>query len=242
MTTSLMNKTKTEILYDKILSLESRIQNLKENSINNETEVVKLNEQLNQLKQIHSKISSEEISQSKTIDEGIKSFKQEGISLLSLDIIKLKNENIELQKEILSLKSALHKNDEVNFSLQATINKLINTNSELSQINKLQEEHIANLKGRVFEDNPRIELNKKRNQLSLNDQIIPEGQNMNNNLWDRSNLGYNKESKIDEFAKEKNLWIGSITSNSNMQQLKGMNDKPDTNMRKYSQLLISNKN
>ena len=51
---------------------------------------------------------------------------------------------------------------------------------------------------------------------------------------------YNKELKIDDYAKDKQLWIGNASQS--LESVRKSQEEPKTNMRQYSKMLISNKN
>lgn len=236
------SKLRTEDLSDRIIKLEKQLNYISLNHINDqETEVSKLQQLLSQLKDIQNTLNYKK--EDEIIENSINEFKEDGLLLLNIDNVKLRQDKEDIMNEMKKMKEQMKKIQEQNILFKSNITELIQSNNELIQINALQEEHINNLKGKAFgaDLNPSIEQNKKRNSLLVNDQRILEGQNMNNNLWDKSNIGYNKEFKIDDYAKEKQLWIGNASHNLESVR-KSQQDEPKSNMRQYSKMLISNKN
>jgi hypothetical protein len=234
-------KLRTEELSDRILKLEQQLNIITFKHINEqEDEVSKLQLLLNQLKELQNTINLQ--NQDVIIDNSIKDFKENGLLLLNIDNVRLRQDKEEINNEMKDIREQMKKLQEQNIMLKSNITELIQSNNELLQINTLQEQHINNLKGKAFgaDLNPMVDQNKKSNSLLLNDQRILEGQNMNNNLWDKNNIDINKELKIDDYAKDKQLWIGNASQS--LDSVRKSQEEPKTNMRQYSKMLISNKN
>lgn len=259
-------KLRTELLQDRIDAMQKRLQDLKQTSAFTEEEddqgLKNIYTNSSDLNSKYLKIKSDEEN---VLNKEITQFKNEGLLLLNIDNLALRNKNLSLEEEVLRLKQeikTLNSNSVIQMSMIAELTK---TNEELIQINLMQEQHISNLKGKAFggDISNKYEANRKRQSL-VNEYSIPEGVNMNNNLWDKDNVGYQRQYKIDDFAKEKQLWI-SNTSNT-LNKLKADNtlnvapnnvnvvgnqsrlnlgnkkdsDAVSTNMGRYSKLIIQN--
>lgn len=261
-------KLKTEILQDKIYNIQERINKLKEIMyINEENKTVKIDSILQVSKSINSQLNNIEQDNSYTnkIELEIKNYKNsEGLLLLALSLFKSKLENKTISNSYNQIIDE-NKNLKQTIKIQKqNIDELLKNNNELFKIKTLQEENIENLKNNNFSNNNTISSNKLKNKFEIdkisnklfNDPNIIEGYNMNNNLWDRENVGYDNtymvgnSNNIEDFAKDKNLWIGNQINNINSSRINKTNDNnisygninKQNNMSRYGNMILSKKN
>mmetsp|Transcript_35332 Transcript_35332/g.36719 ORF Transcript_35332/g.36719 Transcript_35332/m.36719 type:complete len:142 (+) Transcript_35332:3-428(+) len=100
---------------------------------------------------------------------------------------------------------------------KANLTELVNVNNELMQVNMLQEQHIGKLKDKSIGGDiaHKYDMNNYKN--AHQDPRVYDNSGGGNN-WDQENVGYQKNPRFDEFAKENQLWLGN--TNNNLEKVK----------------------
>lgn len=247
------NKSRTEVLDDKIKSLNLRISKLKYLLGEDDLQVIQLNRLLETIKTQKAELIELDKTFEKTVDNEVNAFKNNGILAMNVENVRIKEEQESMRLEYIKMKEEIIRLNQQIVLHKANLVELANVNNELMQVNMLQEEHINKLKDKAYgvDIGSKYEVNKYK---QMNKDVrIHDNVNNNNGLWDRENVGYEKIQKFDEFAKENQLWLGNAKNNlekvkydviENNNQNYGVknNNGPTGNMRKYSPLIMkSNK-
>jgi hypothetical protein len=256
------NKTRTEVLDDKIKSLNSRISKLKNFLGEENVEVIQLNRLLETIEKQKEELSLLDKTFDKSVDNEINNFKNNGILAMNIENVRIQEEQNSMKREYIKMKEEIIKLNQQIVLHKANLVELANVNNDLMRVNMLQEEHISKLKDKAYgvDIGSKYDVNKYR-QMNK-DSTIHENVNNNNLLWDKENIGYEKTQKFDEFAKENQLWLGNAKNNlekvkydniennnnaygkqnnKNNINTNNNNNGPTGNMRKYSPLIMNNK-
>lgn len=129
-----------------------------------------------------------------------------------------KSEIDEVKKENLALKDKVSQYEKMIFEENQKKNE--SNNDKEKDKDKDKDNHYDN-----HYDNDKDYQNKPNNQYK-----IYEGENLNNLLWENEK---EKNEKLDDLIKEKNLWIGKHKNNIKNEIIKEKSFLPETNMRKY---------
>lgn len=231
--------TRLEIIDKRIINIEKRIKLLINNIGEDNIQVQKIKRILEQAQEQKAELTKQVHKSDQIIDSEITKFKKEGLITLNVEVLrqkhKLSNKNDEynnLKEEILRLNSQLTQH-------KSNINELISVNKEIMQVNILQEEHINKLKSNAYGGDISSKYEITKYKMSKQDNKIYDNINMNNNLWDKENIGYTKNNgKFEEFSKENQLWLGNV--NNNIEKIKNDNSLKSSNLKGVYNNMIGN--
>jgi hypothetical protein len=260
-------KTRLEVLEERILNAETIIEELnKELKDEGISEIQKMEKILNELREMKESIIEEEQKNNKEIKTEMNNFNQESLLLMNIEKVKVMNDNEKLKNEMEKFKEIIKNMEKELISKNVDIQKQKQYNDKILDINSEQEQEIKLLKAKAYgyDIAKKYDIykhkinNENKNIIDPNKHRLVEDENLAYNFWERENLAQMKNpSKLDDLAKERQLWIAN--SSKNIDKLVNKTESRDkdhmynnpygnrnngisTNMRKVSPMILNSGN
>jgi hypothetical protein len=252
------SKTRLELLEDRIAEAEKSIEAIK-SSIGNQqsTELTKLQKVVDSLKTIRADMTDINNKEEIIFDNELSKIREESVLIVNIDKIKILEEKEKLEKELKEYKETIGKlQKEVAAKASALESEKIK-NSKLNEANTVFNDNIDVLKSKAYGYDIAKKYEQHRKNINLNESSKfkqLDSDKMAYNYWERENYNDVKNpTRLEELAKEKQLWISNPSGNINKlisdidskKVEQGYVNNPygrnliNSNMRKYSPMILS---
>ena len=256
-------RTRIEILEEKISNAENMIEELKADFKEEDVfEMKRIQRILSELRDMKKNIIQIEEQDRMNVDSKIIELKDNSLLIINNNKVEIMNENEKLKfiKKENEDSTRILEQDLVKKNLQIELAK--KKENELLEQNSILEDQIRVLKSKAYgyDIAKKFEIyqNKIHNERAYNNTIDPnrnksiENENLAYSIWEKQySQNIKHPTKLDEIAKTNGLWIENSASNierflyevnsSKQRRENSGNELINTNMRKYSPMIINKK-